>query len=177
MNFNIIERLEKRKNDFMRPEFFNENKSVFAVNLRKNNRMKQFKKHREDIKNHLNMDISEAEYFPDLSSKSFSEKLKMLLSIVSVDNREQEKIFKIIRAVCIAEKTFELLLYPEYINSLKVFTQIKYPDNISYIVLLIFTKLLSGNAVNTKNALNLIGLSTLLDSIHLEKLKSTEQTI
>lgn len=177
MDFNTAARLENRKNEFMKmPEFRNVGENHFAISLRKENRnklVKQRRKHQEDEKV-LETPVSVGE---NLIFLSFSDQINRLLAFSNVDIEGNIRNLKTIRRLCSKENNFQLLRYPAYVSALIPLLDLSIPDEISYLVLSIITKLLSGNSKTTRIAINLISLSEIRNAIHLTKPKTTEQAI
>lgn len=172
MTSNAEERIENRKNNFMRYSGSSNIRSNFAVSLRKENRIKLANKYRES-----SQDSTSTIIIPALpSTVSFEEKIKELLSINPDSIVHLHSILISVLSICTKERVFGLLSMPDCIYKLNTYANVSYPDEVSKIVLSIWTKLFGGVKL-TKKAIEIIGIDNIINSITMTKPLTAEQAI
>ena len=171
-------RIALRQHDFMgAPDFQSSFGPSFAITLRKEKRQQLASQNRDQFRDQDHEELPKLSLLPNYSTMSFSDQMKLLLSYSPATQQDQESLIREVGRLCSKENNFELSRHPTHIRTLVGFLSVSYSDELSFQVLKIFTKLLSGNTKSTKVAISSIGLSNITDSLCQSKPKTAEQAI
>lgn len=169
---NLEERVEHRKQNFMKPNNYEEEFRIeFAVNLRKKKRLSEFQKKRKQTK--LQSDVNMLD--SGVTNPIISEVYSILDSMTSEDQLEQNLIA--LKSLCQKCNVCFLLDHPQIVTKLNLFTQQHFSDNVSSIVMSIWGKIFTENTLTCKKALSLIPISSILQAINIHKPKTCQKAL
>lgn len=167
---NLEERVENRKQNFMKPNKFDgDDRSEFAVNLRKKKRQIDFQNKRKQNKHQNEIRMSD----PTINNPLIRQILSILESLTSEVQLESD--LASIKALCSNFNVSYLLEYPQIVTRLNYFTQQTFTDNASSIVMNLWAKIFTENTSTCKKAVLLIPINSILQAMVISKPKTCQK--
>lgn len=171
MSYVTLDRIEQRKNNFMKaPQDHIEQRLNFAVHLRKNKRKQAVLKYREKI---INSELqTRKEDIAINRNKEFSPcAIEKLLN--SIDPNNCKRILNQINIMCNSEQAIKIFEFPGLILRLMQFLDVIYEDQISAICMKILMTLTSKMSDNPMLYIDALDLKKLVLCLNVNKPKTT----